>query len=321
VSQPAEPELISQHFAAAVTDLRTVRDFLRFAVSRFTAAGLVHGHGATTALDEAAYLILETLHLPIDQLDPWLEARLTGPERQAVAAILERRIRTRKPAAYLTGRAWIQGVPFFVDERVIVPRSFIGELLAGELFGGGLPGSGDGFALIEEPEAVERVLDLCTGSGCLAILAAQRFPNARIDAVDLSPEALQVARINVDEHGLADRITLHQGDLFAPLKRQRYDLILTNPPYVDAEAMAELPPEYRAEPALALAGGADGLDIVRRIVKAAPKHLTPAGGLVCELGRCRPQFEDAFPDLDVLWLETAESFGEVFWATKDQLEG
>jgi ribosomal protein L3 glutamine methyltransferase len=294
-------------------DLLTLRDHLRWAVSRFRAAGLVHGHGATTALDEAAYLILETLHLPLDQLDPFLDARLTVPERQAVQAIIERRVTTRKPAAYLTNRAYIQGVPFYVDERVIVPRSYLGEMLFSDLIGGG------GFALVEDPRAITRVLDLCTGSGCLAILAAMVFENARVDAVDLSPNALAVAARNVADHGLEDRLTLHRGDLFAPLGKARYDLILTNPPYVDHAAMAELPAEYRAEPALALDGGPDGLDIVRRILNEAPSHLTPEGGLLCEIGTGREIIEADYPDLDLMWLDSAQSEGEVFWIAAQAL--
>ncbi|WP_114392376.1 50S ribosomal protein L3 N(5)-glutamine methyltransferase [Oleisolibacter albus] len=299
--------------ATAAAELSTVRDFLRHAVSRFTEAELVHGHGATTAFDEAAFLVLETLRLPVDKLDPWLDARLTAPERKAVAEIIEARVVTRKPAAYLTRRTYIQGVPFYVDERVIVPRSYIGELLFSDLFGG------DDFTLVEDPTEVGSVLDLCTGSGCLAILAAAIFPDATVDAVELSPDAFEVAKINVAEHGLEDRVTLFNGDLFKPLKTRKYDLIITNPPYVDAEAMAVLPPEYRHEPELALAAGKDGLDVVRRILKEAPKHLNPGGGLLCEVGTGRAALEEAYPGLDFLWLETAESFGEVFWITREQL--
>ncbi len=301
--------------AAAAAELSTIRDFLRYGVSRFNQADLEYGHGTTTAFDEAAFLVLETLHLPIDQLDPYLDARLTVAERQAVAGILHARIDTRKPAPYLLNKAYIQGIPFYVDERVLIPRSFIGELLFSDLFGG------DDFTLVEDPTSVERVLDLCTGSGCLAILAARIFPEAQIDAVDLSAEALEVARRNVEDSGFADRITLCQGDLFAPLKTRKYDVILTNPPYVDAEAMKSLPAEFRHEPALALAGGKDGLDIVRRILKEAAKHLTPDGGLLCEFGSGREILEADYPNLDFLWQETANSFGEVFWLSRDQLKG
>lgn len=306
--------------AQAASELLTVRDFIRYGVSRFTEAGLSFGHGTTTAFDEAVFMVLEGLRLPIDQLDPYYDARLTTPERQALAALLHARVTTRKPAPYLLNKAYIQGVPFYVDERVIVPRSYIGELLFSDLFGGEGDGEDDGPTLVEDPTEVAHVLDLCTGSGCLAILAATVFPEAEVDAVDISADALEVAKRNVADHGLEGRVRLHQGDLFAPLKTRKYDVIISNPPYVDATAMAALPPEFRAEPELALAAGKDGLDIVRRILKEAPKHLTPDGGLICEIGTGREVLEAAYPDLDVLWLETAESFGEVFWATRDQLK-
>ncbi|QJP12199.1 50S ribosomal protein L3 N(5)-glutamine methyltransferase [Starkeya sp. ORNL1] len=297
----------------AADDLRTVRDFLRLAVSRFSEAGLVFGHGTNTALDEAAFMVLESLHLPVDELDPWLDARLTREERGRLTNLIEQRVTTRRPAAYLLGRTYIRGVPFRSDERAIVPRSYLGELLAGDLFGG------DGFALVEQPERVERVLDLCTGSGCLAILAAMVFPNAKVDAVDLSEDALALADENVADHDLVDRIELLQGDLFAPLEGRRYDLIVTNPPYVDAEAMAGLPAEYRHEPPLAFAGGPDGLDIVRRIIDEAPEHLTPSGGMICEIGTGREILDDEYPHLPFLWLDTEESEGEVFWLSAKDL--
>jgi ribosomal protein L3 glutamine methyltransferase len=284
----------------------SLRDLFRYAVSRFNAAGLAYGHGATNALDEAAFIVLEGLNLPIDTLEPFLDARLTRAERARLLSLIDARVATRKPAAYLLNRAYINGVPFYVDERTIVPRSFIGELLFNGLVGEGAP--------IEAPEAIESVLDLCTGGGALAILAAQVFERARVDAVELSADALIVARRNVAEHELADRVTLYQGDLFAPLGPKRYDLILANPPYVDAESLAAFPPEYAAEPALAHAGGRDGLDIVRRILAEARAHLTPGGALVCEVGRARARLEDEFPDLALVWLDTEESEdqGEVF---------
>ena len=283
----------------------TLRDFFRYAVSRFNAAGLAYGHGATNAVDEAAFIVLEALRLPIDALDPFLDAALTREERVRLLELIDARVATRKPAAYLLNRAYIQGVPFYVDERVIVPRSFIGELLFGGLVGEG--------SLIEDADSIMSALDLCAGGGSLAILAAMKFPNARIDAVELSADALDVARRNVAEHGLAERIALHQGDLFAPLGPKRYDLILANPPYVDAESLAAFPPEYAAEPRLAHAGGRDGLDVVRRILAEAPAHLTPEGALVCEVGRGRARLEAEFPHLPLLWLDTEESEGEVFF--------
>ncbi len=286
--------------------LLTPRDWFRYAVSRFSAAGLVFGHGASNAVDEAAFLVLEGLHLPIDALDPFADARLLRSERRRLHDLIEARIVTRKPAAYLLNRAYIQGVPFYVDERVIVPRSFIGELLFGGMIGEG--------GLIEAPEQVGRVLDLCTGGGSLAILAARVFPAAEIDAVDISHDALAVARRNVAEHGLDGRIHLFEGDLFAPLGGARYDVILTNPPYVEAAVAAAFPPEYAAEPKLAHVGGEDGLDLVRRIVGEARCHLTPKGALICELGQGRARLEAEFPDRNLVWLDTAESDGEVFYA-------
>ncbi|BBF91566.1 50S ribosomal protein L3 N(5)-glutamine methyltransferase [Blastochloris tepida] len=288
-------------------DLLTVRDLVRCAVSRFNAAGISYGYGTETALDEAAFLILEALHLPIDDLSPWLDARLTRAERRRVLELIEARVATRMPAPYLVGRAYIQGVPFAVDPRVIIPRSFIGELL----FRTDLIGP-DG-ALIADVGAVERVLDLCTGSGCLAILAAHVFPNAMIDAVELSADAAEVAAQNIANSGFADRITLFRGDLFAPVAGAHYDLILTNPPYVDAEGMAGLPLEAAHEPQMALDGGADGLDIVRRILAEAPAHLALSGAMMCEVGRGRPALEAAFPDLPLFWLDTETSEDEVFW--------
>jgi ribosomal protein L3 glutamine methyltransferase len=283
-------------------ELLTVRDWLRYAVSRFNAAQLAYGHGTHTALDEAAYLLLNRLHLPVDDINPWLDATLLPEERQKLYDIVEERISSRKPAAYLTREAWIGKNRFYINERVIVPRSFIGELLTT----GGLAHlrlGGD-----NEP----RVLDLCTGSGCLAILCALAFENARVDASDVSPDALDVAARNVHEYRLQDRIVLAQGDLFAPWVGNRYDLIVANPPYVDDAARAAFPPEYAAEPAIAHAGGADGLAIVRRILAEGADFLTPNGTLVVEIGSGRTILEQQYPQVDFLWLDTAESEGEVF---------
>ena len=289
----------------------TLRDFFRYAVSRFNGANLAFGHGTTNAVDEAAFLVLEALHLPIDALDPFLDARLLPAERARLLALIEARVATRKPAAYLLNRAYIQGEPFYVDERVIVPRSFIGELLFSGLVGEG--------ALIENAGEVTTILDLCTGGGSLAILAARVFPHARIDAVDLSADALAVAKRNVDAHGLGERISLHEGDLFAPLGARRYDVILTNPPYVETAAIEAFPPEFAAEPRLAHEGGADGLAIIRRILREAPNHLTKNGALICEIGAGRDRLESEFPALPLIWLDTRESEGEVFFARADDL--
>ena len=290
----------------SATELLTVRDFLRHAVSSFRAAGLVHGHGTSSVIDEAAFIILETLHLPVDNINPWLDARLTKVERTALARIIATRVKTRKPAAYLLKKTYMHGVPFFVDERVIVPRSYIGELLMNGTLGP------DGIGLYETPAAIGSVLDLCTGSGCLAVLAAMTFEDATIDAVDLSKDALAVAKVNVKDHDLVDRISLHRGDLFAPLNDRRYDLIITNPPYVARAEVKAFPAEYKHEPVMAHLGGDDGFDLVRRILADAPKHLTADGVLVCEIGTGRDLLEADFPQLPFIWVDSEESEGEVF---------
>src|SRR4051794_2699319 len=295
-----------------LSELRTLLDFVRYAVSRFVEAKLVFAHGTTDPVAEAAFLVCEALHLHPDRFETFATARVTAAEAKTIFGLIERRVATRKPAAYLVNKIYMRGLSFYVDERVIVPRSFIGELL--EQHFGGEDGS-----LIDDPAAVQSVLDLCTGSGCLAILASRSFPNARIDAVELSKDALDVAARNVADHGLEDRISLHRGDLFKPLGGKRYDLIVTNPPYVDAEGMAALPRECRFEPKLAFDGGADGLDVVRRILAEAGAHLNPRGGLLCEIGRGRELLDAAFPQLPLLWLDTEDSEGEVFWLAAEAL--
>jgi len=287
--------------------LHTVRDWLRYGVSRFSAAGLTYGHGTASAYDEAAYLVLHTLHLPIDNLDPWLDARLLLSERRALCAAIERRIATRKPLAYLTRQAFIQAYAFYVDERVIVPRSYIGELLCQQIEAPSEP-----WHLGFDPTGVTTVLELGTGSGCLAILAALAFPESHIDASDISADALAVAKRNVGDYDLQHRISLLRSDLFAAVKGRRYDVIIANPPYVSDAALAAFPPEYAAEPRVAHAGGADGQDIVRRILAEAGEYLSAAGSLVVEVGTGRQILEAEFPDLPFLWLDSAESEGEVF---------
>src|ERR1700674_5835422 len=262
-------------------ELLPLLDFVRYAVSRFVEAKLVFAHGTTDPVAEAAFLVCETLHLHPDQFETFAHARVTAREAKAISDVIARRMTSRKPAAYLVNKIYMRGLPFYVDERAIVPRSFIGELLDSH-FGG----DGDDGSLIEDPAAVDNVLDLCTGSGCLAAL-------------------------NIADYGLEERVTLHRGDLFKPLGDKRYDLIISNPPYVDAQGMADLPRECRAEPKLAFDGGGDGVAICRRILQAAKQHLTPGGGLLCEIGRCRPALEAAYPNTDFLWLETENSDGEV----------
>ena len=294
--------------SAPIADLVTLRDWLRYAVTRFGEAGLAFGHGTTNAYDEAAYLLLHVLHLPLDRLEPFLDARLTQPERVRVAEFMERRIDQRVPAAYLTHEAWLGDFRFYVDQRVIIPRSFIAELLP------------DGLApYVGEADEVRAILDLCTGSGCLAILLAHAYPGAEIDAVDISSDALAVAQRNVSDYGLADRINLIRSDLFANLSEKTYDLIISNPPYVTALAMATLPPEYRHEPALALAAGEDGLDAVRTILKEAPRFLEPGGTLVVEVGHNRAAVELAFPRLPFVWLETEGSSEGVFLLKREEI--
>ena len=289
---------------ATKSSLVTLGDFFHFAVARFRTARLAYGHGTTNAVDEAAFMVLEALRLPISRIDPWLDLMPTEPEKARLMTLIEARIALRMPAPYLLEAAYMQGVRFHIDRRALIPRSFIGDLLAG----GALPTA--------KPR---RILDLCCGSGCLAILSALAFPRAKIDAVDLSPGALALARRNVATHRLGDRITLYRGDLFKPLQGQRYDLIISNPPYVDAGGMAKLPPEFRHEPRMALAAGDDGLDLVHRILAEAPAHLTKSGGLVCEIGRGRPPLEAAYPRLPFIWLDTELSEGEVFWLSRSDL--
>lgn len=294
--------------SASMAELQTLRDLLRYAISRLYTARLSYGHGSDNPWDEAVYLLLHTLGLPPETLEPFLDARVLPQERERLLQILERRCEERLPAAYLTGEAWLQGHRFLVDERVIIPRSPISELLAESLQ-----------PWTEDP--VERALDLCTGSGCLAILAAYAFPEAAIDAVDISSDALEVARSNVELHGMQDQVRLLQSDLFDALPaEQQYDLIICNPPYVNQGSMDVLPQEYRHEPHLALAGGDDGMDLVRRILRDAPSRMAAGGRLVLEIGHEYEHFTAAFPDLEPIWLSTATTDHQILLLTKEQIK-
>lgn len=296
------------YFSEASTSLKTLRDCLRFAVSRFNEGELFFGHGSENSFDEAVYLILHTLHLPLDRLEPFLDAKLTQSEIYDVLNIIEKRVEQRIPAAYLTNQAWLGDHSFYVDERVIVPRSFIAELLREQLF-----------PWLENPDEVNSVLDMCTGSGCLAILAAQAFPLAEIDAADLSADALDVAQYNVTDYELDDRINLIESDLFAELTGKRYDIIISNPPYVDAPSVAALPPEYKHEPKLALGSGADGLDATRTILEHAAEHLTENGLLIVEIGHNRDALEATYPDLPFTWLDVSAGDEYVFMLHRNDL--
>jgi ribosomal protein L3 glutamine methyltransferase len=284
----------------------TLIELIRQSAARLEQAGVAFGHGTTNAFDEAVWLVLWQLGLPLDDLDGVADMAVSPQRQDSVRELIGERIRSRKPAAYLTREAWLQGVPFYVDERAIVPRSLIAELIA--------DGSIDAWL----GERTRRVLDLCTGNGSLAVLAAMTYPELLVDAADLSPEALAVARINVDKHALQDRIRLLHSDGLAAVEGP-YDLILCNPPYVNARSMAELPAEFRAEPALALAGGADGMDFIGALLRDAPAHMSEHAVLVLEIGHERGNFEAAFPRLEVVWLETSAGEDQVLLVTREAL--
>lgn len=307
---PTKPTKLPALFEDAAEHLHTLRDLLRFSVSRFNEADLCFGHGTDNAFDEAAYLLLHALDLPRDRLDPFLDALLLDSEKHAALTLIHQRIATRKPAAYLTGEWWIGPYSFIVSEDVLVPRSFIGELLlATEPLG------------IQSSAKITRVLDVCTGGGSLAILAAYAFPNASVDAVDISFDALRIAHANVEAHSMEGRVFPIESDMFKALKGQKYDLIISNPPYVDAASMAELPDEYRAEPQIALASGEDGLSHTHTLLRDARNYLSASGKLVVEIGHNRNALEAAYPKLPFLWLPTASGNNFVFALTASQLKG
>ncbi len=297
------------HFPRLSEELFTIRDWLRFTVSQFEESDIFFGHGTDNSYDEAVWLILSALHLPHDTLHNFLDAVITEHERKHLANLIEQRITKRTPTAYLVREAWLRGFKFYVDERVIVPRSFIAELLE------------DGLQpWIEYPEMLESAVDICTGSGCLGILLAEAFPNAAIDVVDISLDAIAVANINIANYGLQDQITAIQSDMFSALKGRKYDLIISNPPYVDAPSMGQLPAEYRNEPQLALGSGVAGLDHTHTILREAANHLNDGGILVVEIGHNRDALLEAYPKLPFTWLEVESGNQFVFLLTKEQLK-
>lgn len=288
---------------------QTLRDLLRYAVTRFNTAQLFFGHGSANALDEAAYLLLHTLKLPLDKIEPFLDARLLPHEIDAAIAVIERRATDRIPASYITNEAWLGTYNFYVDERVIVPRSFIAELIP------------ERFApWVQDPEEVTDILELCTGSGCLPIMLADAFENAHVDTVDISKDALAVAAKNVATYELEDRITLIESDLYTNVPDKLYDMIITNPPYVNSHSMSKLPKEYLHEPQIALAGGDDGMDLVRKIVAGAASRLKPNGILMVEIGNERVFAEEAFAEYGLTWLSTSAGDDMVFLLTAEQLQ-
>ena len=302
--------MVEMNYSQAHKELFTIRDWLRFTVSRFEEAGIFFGHGTANAYDEAVWLVMSALHLPHDTLENFLDAVITEAERKHLAHLIERRITERTPTAYLLREAWLRGYKFYVDERVIVPRSFIAELLD------------DGLSpWIEYPEMVESAADICTGSGCLGILLADAFPNADIDVVDISPDAIAVANINIANYDLQERVHAVQSDMFTALAGKTYDLIISNPPYVDAQAMAALPQEYRNEPQLALGSGDAGLDHTHTLLREAPRFLNDGGLLIVEIGHNRDTLLEAYPELPFTWLEVEAGDEFVFLLTKEQLVG
>lgn len=302
------------HFPRLSEELFTIRDWLRFTVSQFEASDIFFGHGTDNSYDEAVWLVMSALHLPHDTLHNFLDAVITETERKHLAHLINQRITKRTPTAYLLREAWLRGFKFYVDERVIVPRSFIAELLDFNEDGEhGLQ------PWIEHPELINSAADICTGSGCLGILLANAFPDAAIDVVDISADAIAVCNINIANYGLQDQVTAIQSDMFTALKNKRYDLIISNPPYVDATSMEKLPTEYRNEPQIALGSGDAGLDHTHTILREAAKYLNDEGILVVEIGHNRDALEAAYPEVAFTWLEVTAGDQFVFLLTKEQL--
>ncbi len=291
------------------TELFTIRDWLRFAVSQFEASDIFYGHGTDNSYDEAVWLIMGALHLPHDTLNNFLDAKLTSAERTKLAAFIDQRITKHTPTAYLLKEAWLQGIKFYVDERVLIPRSFIAELLVNDSLQ----------PWIEFPELINSAADICTGSGCLGVLLADAFPDAAVDVIDISQDAIDVCNINIAKYGLQEQITAIKSDMFSAIKGKQYDLIISNPPYVDAPSMADLPAEYRNEPQLALGSGVAGLDHTHTILREAANHLTDEGILIVEIGHNRNALLEAYPDLPFTWLEVSSGDEFVFLLTKSQL--
>lgn len=292
----------------AQNELTTIRDFVRWGVSQFNTANIYYGHGTDNAWDEAVFLVLHALHLPQNVDRAVLDAKLTTSEKQTVVELLRRRAVERIPAAYLTNEAWFYNMPFYVDERVLIPRSPMAELIENH------------FAPWIDSEKIEKILDIGTGSGCIAIACALAFPEAQVDALDISNEALEVAKINIDRYNLDQQVHLLQSDLFAAVPNQKYDIIISNPPYVSSAEMQELPPEYHHEPKMALTAGQDGLQFVDDILKLAPEHLAEHGILVVEVGNSAQALVDKYPQIPFVWLEFEKGEGEVFLLTKEQLK-
>ncbi|MFM2440274.1 MAG: hypothetical protein RLZZ349_1 [Pseudomonadota bacterium] len=290
------------------TELQTIRDWLRYAVSQFEASDIFYGHGTDNAYDEAVWLIMSALHLPMDTLNNFLDARLTANERSKLASFIDQRITQHTPTAYLLKEAWLQGLKFYVDERVLIPRSFIAELLNTDLS-----------PWVEFPEMIESAADICTGSGCLGVLLASVFPNAAVDVIDISQDAIDVANINIANYGLDAQVTAIKSDMFSALTGKKYDIIISNPPYVDAPSMAALPAEYQNEPQLALGSGIAGLDHTHTILREAANYLNDDGILIVEIGHNRDALEAAYPNIIFNWLEVSSGTEFVFLLTKSQL--